>query len=179
MNASPSRTAATISRQGTQRLVNICALKSTSCRPASIGGAARRRGLPVTICSWTVCVCVCVWNQIYLNSCTQPEWAIAAAGFIRLWTPLKICPQTTLPHKYMRGLAVKVRQPFSFSPTPSPTWTVRPGSPRSKYCGKPWPISAGGNTQGLVGDERATKAVLPFLRKMIPRRGRGRVGRGG
>ena len=56
---------------------------------------------------------VCVWNQLYLDSCIQPEWAMAAAGlsaFRRL--PKPVPKRHFPPRKYMRGPAVKVGQPF-------------------------------------------------------------------
>ena len=48
----------------------------------------------------------CVKSNI-LTSCTQPEWAMAAAGFFRLYSPPQSCPQTTFPRTEVQGPAIE------------------------------------------------------------------------
>ena len=93
----PSRAATTSSCQGTQRLATACAIKSTSCRPASADSAARTRGRPATTCSRTARPgsprsrnCGKTWAISASGSISgRPEWSCASAT---KGQPKRCCP---------------------------------------------------------------------------------------
>ena len=53
-----------------------------------------------------LCYVQCVCEIKYINQ-LQPEWAMAAAGFFRLYSPPQSYPQTTFPRTEVQGPSAK------------------------------------------------------------------------